>query len=392
MLLTAALLPLNCYAADQAAESLLVGFHSECPGGAVSDGPEGLEGIALALGKVAMGGVVDWVGAMASAQGEDKESGIGEGVGHGQFYRINENGTIGRNFGCIWMLRPARPDAGSDDSADAAKVLARLRNMLGDSYGPITDAPDFYAEFDIDTLPHRKDVFALRVLSVYLGRSGISSWSSRERGLTTGVSLYYPNDPKQPFASTAFNFSDLPVGKFVTRENNGLFRMSSGWMSVPSLENGDKTYVNEAGALLAWPKTHPPEEQPTRLAVKAIGLVNVKASVKETQRGSTFWRAVGSAYNSQKSDLKTALGNQLIPSERREQAILSANAADDLYVKYVGAKLEVDEAQAKLSGLDPKASDIEKNRVQTAVIKAQIAANQAARSAGITLPYPSVYQ
>lgn len=389
LMLAALLLPLDSNAADSAPESLLVGLHNSCQGGSPAEGLEALGGIGLVLGKVVISGVVDWIGAMATAQGQNKIYDIGEGTGHGQFYRVTDDGKIKRNVGCVWVLRPGH--GGATGGADGAKVLDRLRTMLADNPGPISDVPDFYAEFDIDTLPDRKDVFALRVLSVYLGHSGFSSWSDKERDLTMALSLYYPDQPKTPFASTAFNFAKIPQGKFISREDNALLSMSSGWMTVPSLENGDKPYVSAANALAAW-QVGGKTEAPPVVSVKSLGLVNVKAAVKETQQGSQFWAAVASAYGSQKAELKTAIGNQLIPSERREQEVTSANAADDLYVTYVAAKLEVEEAQDKLAKLASSASAIEKIRAQTAVTKAQIAANQAARSADVALPYPSVYK
>lgn len=237
---------LCCVTADGVAgESLVVAFQDGCPG---ADRPESLGAVGAVLGKIVIGGVIDWVGAMAKAQGEDKMVEVGNGTGSTEFYKIGTEGDIQRSRSCLSIIRPARHDEPPNNSPDAAKALAAARIALRLAPEKALVAPDFYAEFEIFSLPGRQDMFALEARTLYLGRSEISSWGQQRRSVALSFNFNLPSSPDKPFASTLFRFADVPVGKLITREDDGLFSSTSGLMPAPPLTAAEEADVGAAKA------------------------------------------------------------------------------------------------------------------------------------------------
>lgn len=230
--------------AAQAADNLTVSFHKSCPGG---QAPESVP-IAAILGKLAIGVAADWVGAMIKAQGTEQTATLGAGTSEGAFYLTRSDGRISRNYGCISLIGwdPASPSA--QNTPDEAKAIARIAEVMAPKANQV---PSFYADFEIVSLPGRQDLFALRTLTLYLGKSGISGWTNHKRSVTVALSFNKPGDADKLFASTKFQFPDLPIGKFISREDEPLFRLSSGWLQSPTYSDAEKDTANAATNLAA---------------------------------------------------------------------------------------------------------------------------------------------
>jgi hypothetical protein len=406
-LLVSLLFALPCRAEQP--DILVVTFHPQCPGGG---GPESLGGIVGALGKVAIGGVIDWVGTLAKAQGEDKSEGVGKGIGYNTFFEIDGKGQITRTVGCLSILRPGRGSEPPAPDSDAARVLARMTGLLKAEAKNVTAAPDFYADFEIVSFDGHQDVFALRILNLYLGHTNISGWSKRERGIDIAISFSVPGSPQQPFASAMFSFSDLEPGKLRSRDNDSLFRSTSGLLPAPPFQQDEQIWVDQAkdrnkeilaynaAEKLRFQHTAYTEKSPRPLALdtKKLGLINATVTVTENRAGSQFWAAIASAFQSKKDELNTAAVTTLIPEERRaaqlEQestSITKRNLADSAYSDYLAAKLDAEDKGVALAQLKDNVSFQEKSKATTALLQAQIAANIAARTARIVpLPFPEV--
>ncbi|MBW3499902.1 hypothetical protein [Janthinobacterium sp. NKUCC08_JDC] len=229
-----------------ASDSLVVTFHEACEG---AKSPESLAGIATVLGKMAVGGVIDWVGAMAKAQGEDKSFEIGFGTGGGEFYKIMMDGQVRRSPLCLSVVLPGRGKTQAN-TPDAAQVMRRMHEVLEIADDQLT-VPDFYADFDIISIPGRQDMFALKMTSLYLGRSNISSWSNQQRSLALSIRFSLPSAPDKPFASALFRFADIDIGKFFSREKNPLFRSTSGLMLGPTFSQAEEIDLAAAKSMVA---------------------------------------------------------------------------------------------------------------------------------------------
>lgn len=229
-----------------ASDSLVVTFHEACKG---STPPESLASIATALGKIAVGGVIDWVGAMAKAQGEDKSVEIGFGTGGGEFYKIMQDGQIMRSPLCLSIVLPGRGKM-QTSTPDAAQVMLRMHEVLQIPNEQLT-VPDFYADFEITSRPGRQDMFALKITSLYLGRSNISSWSNQQRSLALSIGFSLPSAPDKPFASALFRFSNLDIGKYFSSAKNPLFRSTSGLMLGPTFSQTEEVDLAAAKSLVA---------------------------------------------------------------------------------------------------------------------------------------------
>lgn len=388
--------------AASASDSLVVNFHENCQGG---KGKENLGAIGAVLGKIAIGGTVDWVAEMVRAQAEKKVVEIGQGKGYTEFFRISEEGDIWRSKLCMSVLRLGRQP--SEAGPDADKVVKRVREVLRIDDQKVLAAPDFYADFDIVAVPGRADMFALRAHSLYLGRSSLSAWGSQPRSVILSVAFSLPASPDNVFGSAIFEFADARVGQFWSREQDPLFQASSGLLMAPAFTPDEEVQVRLANAVAAQlqaPETAGTEgdamvekvalqtaEPMKTIRAQSIGLINAVVKVDETREASSFWKAISGAFESNKEDLKTTSFAQLIPAERRKVAVESDNASDDLRSDFLSAKLAVDEQAATFNALGDDASDIEKIKARAALAKAQINANKAARKAGITpLPYPEL--
>lgn len=238
-----------------ASDSLVVTFHETCQG---VKPPESLAGIATVLGKIAVGGVIDWVGAMAKTQGEDKTVEIGLGTGMGEFYKIKEDGNVRRSPQCLSIVLPGRGEK-QVSRFESDQVVQRMHEVLEIPTEQLA-APDFYADFEIISVPGHQDMFALKVYSLYLGRSNISSWNNQQRSLALSIGFNLPSAPDKPFASALFRFADIDIGKFFSRDKNPLFRSSSGLMLGPILLPGEESDVAAAQALVAMRTSYEQDE------------------------------------------------------------------------------------------------------------------------------------
>lgn len=407
-LLSLALCGATCRA-ETGQESLVVSFHAACPG---AEKPEGLGTVFGALGKVIVGGVVDWVGVMATAQGEDKRAIVGAGFGNDRFFSLDAQGAVKRTLGCLSVLRPGRGKEQPDAGADAALVNERVRSLFNVPADRVTAPPDFYASFEIISVPAYPEVFALRIVDLYQGRSAISGWGSRERGLALAINFFAQGQPDKPFASTIFSFADVDLGKLRSREQEYMFRSSSGWLAAPPRTDAEKVLLADAEErareLLAYREAEKRQFKdtaytagsvpPAPVLPRSFGYVTAAVTVTETRAGSPLWASIGKALSDRKTELNKAITETVIPSERRAAAAAeeeadetNRNQMDTASIAYVEAQLAVVRKREALKALASNASDVDKEEANTALIVAQLNANIAARKAKVVpLPYPDL--
>jgi len=117
----------------------------------------------------------------------------------------------------------------------------------------------------------------------------------------------------------------------------------------------------------------------------ALGPYMIELAVVETREPTEFAKALAATFAANKDKLKTAIEDRALPS-RREAAEQSAeDAAQKAKVAFELAKLEVEKAEAKLqeAASEPRSLQIS---LQAEVLKARVAANAAAKTAGISQP------
>lgn len=111
-----------------------------------------------------------------------------------------------------------------------------------------------------------------------------------------------------------------------------------------------------------------------------------EVTVVETREPNALATAVASAFSANKDKLKTTLEDELIPSRRAAAADKDEAAARDAQLAYRLAMLKVEEEQAKLqeAATKPRSEQLVQ---QAIVLRAKVAANTAARAAGLPLPF-----
>lgn len=111
-----------------------------------------------------------------------------------------------------------------------------------------------------------------------------------------------------------------------------------------------------------------------------------EAVVVETREPTAFATAVASAFAANKEKLKTELQDELIPSRKAAIREKAEEAARGAMVDFRVAMLRVDQAEAQLleAASKPRSEQID---LQTAVLRAKVAANTAARAASQPVPF-----
>lgn len=111
-----------------------------------------------------------------------------------------------------------------------------------------------------------------------------------------------------------------------------------------------------------------------------------EATVVETREPNALAKAAASLFSAEKDKLKTALQDEILPSRRVAEAAKEEAAVRDALVTYRIAMLKVDEEEAKLQEAAAKPRS-EQLVLQAAVLRAKVAANAAARAAGLHQPF-----
>ena len=129
----------------------------------------------------------------------------------------------------------------------------------------------------------------------------------------------------------------------------------------------------------------------------SAGLVNISVGLSETREPSKFYEYLSGAFNKSKEGITTALQNDLIKANRvaakkteRDKEISDQNAKDDARIAYFEAQVEVADKEEALASLAANATAAQKKKAQEDLRIAKIKANQAARKAGMAVPYPAV--
>lgn len=124
------------------------------------------------------------------------------------------------------------------------------------------------------------------------------------------------------------------------------------------------------------PKANPPD----------LGPYMIEIAVVETREPTEFAKALATTFAANKDKLKTTIEDRTLPS-RREAAEQSAqDAVHKAKIAFELAKLDVEKTMAKLqeAASEPRSVQV---ALQADVLKAKIAANAAAKAAGIEAPY-----
>jgi hypothetical protein len=138
----------------------------------------------------------------------------------------------------------------------------------------------------------------------------------------------------------------------------------------PTCEASGSTYTCKP------PKANPPN----------LGPYMMELAVVETREPTEFAKALATTFAANKDKLKVAIEDRTLPS-RREAAEQSAeDAAHKAKITFELAKLDVEKAIAKLqeAASEPRSVQV---ALQAEVLKMKIAANAAAKAAGIEAPY-----
>jgi hypothetical protein len=201
------------------------------------------------LGKVVVGTVVDWAGAMIKAQAEVRHESLGTSSTEGRFFTLGSDGSVKRSYGCLRLISWSQTAEGPR-TANALAALAHVNLYPADQ--ALKRVPDFAAEFQITGPQDVSGVFALRPSFVYFGRSNISAWTNNKRSLALTFTFKDPSDASKAFASANFRFEQIPTDTLITRAANPLlYEQSSGWMSAPPFSPAETEAVESAALRLA---------------------------------------------------------------------------------------------------------------------------------------------
>ncbi|WP_316157959.1 hypothetical protein [Cupriavidus sp. BIC8F] len=129
----------------------------------------------------------------------------------------------------------------------------------------------------------------------------------------------------------------------------------------------------------------------TDVAAKTFTYFTTQLTLSETREGSKFALYLGNALSSSKADVSAALQAKLLPKTQAEKDS-EATTARAARTGVLVADLEVTKAEAGLADAllqDPAVQvDIADARIK--LLKAKIAANDAHRKAGMSVPYPEI--
>lgn len=107
----------------------------------------------------------------------------------------------------------------------------------------------------------------------------------------------------------------------------------------------------------------------------------------ETSEASAFLKSLASAFNEDKDKVKTALNDKLNPVRRHELDAQAVATDRDTRQKYQLALLKVAQLDAALQEASGGTASSRK-LMEIQLAQAKIDANAAARSAGVSAPFP----
>jgi len=133
-------------------------------------------------------------------------------------------------------------------------------------------------------------------------------------------------------------------------------------------------------------KNGKPECKPPLRGQPKQGPYAWEVTVVETREPTALATALASAFSANKEKLKTAVQNEVIPSSRAAEAEKEQTAARDAVTAYRLAMLKVEEEESKLeeAAIKPRSEQLV---LQANVLRAKVAANTAARTAGQPHPF-----
>jgi hypothetical protein len=157
---------------------------------------------------------------------------------------------------------------------------------------------------------------------------------------------------------------------------------------------------------VAWakkqcPRHNPTEDQtlfaacgkdnPPKYAVKALGFFSTNTTLVETRPGSRFAAFLGAALSASKDDVTKAVVSRVVPDSTPVDTAAEEAAARDARRSLALADLAVAKAEdllaEALSAVPSVASKVTQARID--LLNARIAANNAYRTAGLPVPFPS---
>jgi len=260
------------------------------------------------------------------------------------------------------QLKAAGVAEGSIDGLKKTLHLEKLDNV----------APRFY--FEALFVPSESlDSFQLRPALLYYPEAIGSGKSGESRDLA--FSFIFKDLSGKAYAAGSAVLSDLRIGTTVSPAS--LIWLQAPWLSAPALSQRSKEIIADVQS-----------SQLQIREVRALEPFNLEVAVTETREARKWLEAVADVLSSSKTDLSTAISQELIPAKREAAEQAEESSQLDLEKAYELAVLEVKLACQALN--DEKAGQnrpAEILKLSKTVVEKQYDADKGAIKTGRARPY-----